>query len=125
VTRAAKVEYELAVSHLGHAVEDHRLEAHVVEEVLDVDEPARRRRDVGVQRRRAVRGQRDTRRVAQCIALEKAGVAEAARRVDLLDVDRVGVQHAAHVHRVVGVLAGGDRQRRAIADEAEAVQVVG
>src|ERR1051325_3204270 len=76
-----------AVDGRDEAVEVARLDADVVEEVLDVPQRQERAGGMRVQRRRAVRGERRAPRLAECRRFEEAGDAETARGVGLEDVD--------------------------------------
>ena len=104
---------------LGHAVEQHRLDARVVVEVLEVLELRGGAQRVNVERRRGVSGQAQRARTAERTHAHQLGDPSAAGHVGLEHVHGARLEHPLEVREVVAVLARGDRHagRRAVANQ--------
>src|SRR5207248_5117323 len=94
------------------AVEEHRLDAGVVVEVLDMDRGLDATAQVPVQRRRRMRGEWSRVRFTEGGGGEEAADTATACRVHLDDVDCVRVEQSPEGDHVVSVLARGDVHTR-------------
>jgi len=90
------------------ALEDRLFDTNVIVKVLDIPRGGQPTAKMRVQRRRGMRRQRRTERLAESVRLQESGNAHAPRSVGLQYVHCVMFQHPAKIGRVVAVLAGGD-----------------
>ncbi len=99
----------------------------MVVEILEVPESRRGAAGVDVDRGGAMGGEGESARLAQRRGFQEAGDPAAAGGVGLEDVHGVRFEHPAEVAGVVAVLSRGDLHAggRAVAQEAQAFQIVG
>src|SRR6266545_362583 len=123
VPRPGKIRTQFAVLRLRCAGEQHPFDPDVIVEPLEVRERLHRAADVCVQRRRGVCRELDAVRSGKRSRAEEAADPAAAGHVGLEHVD--DVHEAQEVGEHVRVLARRDRLRRAVAEQAQPVDVVG
>src|SRR6185312_16826441 len=127
-TESRPTEIGTDASLLGHgrAVEQHRLDAHMVMEPFEMAQPGDGAAGMQMQGGRGMGGEVEAARGAQRADLEKAGETAAPCRVGLQHIDGLGIEHAAEIEAVIAILAGGDLHavRRPRANEVQLVEMV-
>ena len=116
---------QLPTSRAQSPVEEHRLDAVVIVEVLQVAQVGHRSGHVGVQVGGAVTRNLEVVGLGHRRRPQPDGVAAAAGDVDLQAVDRAGAHHLGEVIKAVAVLPGGHIGTTAITDLPQPIEVVG
>src|SRR5689334_15295687 len=80
----------------------------MIMKVFDMDGGWSSATDWSVNRRRRMSGQRNMESISERGGLEKAGIAQGARRIHLQDIHGAGLEHSPEIGDIVTILAGGD-----------------
>lgn len=95
--RPRSIRPQLSIFGRNESVEEHFFYARMIMEVFNVPESRNGASDMHVKRRSAMSGQRTTEARRDGRAFKKPGESFAAGRIQLEDIDRLGLQHAPEV----------------------------